>query len=123
MKKHGMILVIFTENEKTKLFQEEMDLLKTRVMLNKLIQLNLSLYHSILNFAERKSIPITLDSTILQLIEQIEETDIETFPLADEKKHLFRTDEDETEPERLAFKGESSHPLILLQTIGSNEAQ
>ena len=83
MKKHGMILVKNMKNEKAKLFQEEIELLKTRTMLNKLIQLNLSLYHAILNFAERKGIPISLDSTILQLAEEIEKTDIVTFPSDD----------------------------------------
>jgi len=88
-----MILVVLLENsksleeEKTRLFNEDMKLINTRIMLNKLIQLNLSLYHAILNFAERKGIPITLDSTILRLAEEIEETDIETFSPSDASYH------------------------------------
>lgn len=88
------------ENKKPDLFEQEMELIQTRIMLNKLIQLNLSLYHAILNYAERKEIPISLDSTILQLVEEIEKTDIITFPACstDESLHghqnsqrLYRT--------------------------------
>jgi hypothetical protein len=68
------------ESKKTDLFNQEMELIQTRIMLNKLIELNLSLYHAILDYAERKDIPITLDSRIMQLVEQIGETDKTTFP-------------------------------------------
>jgi hypothetical protein len=68
------------ERQKAELFEQEMALIKTRIMLNKLVALNLSLYHAILNYAERKGIPLTLDSNILRLAEEIEKTDIETFP-------------------------------------------
>ena len=65
--------------DKTKLFDEELEVIKTSMMLNKLIQLNLSLYHAILNFVKRKNIALTIDFTILQLAEEIEKTDIVTF--------------------------------------------
>ncbi len=75
-----MVSVVHMEQKKADLFEQEMALIKTRIMLNKLIALNLSLYHAILNYAKRKGIPLTLDSTILRLAEEIEKTDIEAFP-------------------------------------------
>jgi hypothetical protein len=63
------------ETERTRLFNEDMELIKTRITLNKLLRLNISLYSAILNYAQRKGIPLTLDSEILQLVEEIEKTD------------------------------------------------
>ena len=74
---NGMVTVKKVESNKAKLLDEELQQLKTRIMLNKLLELNLSLYHAILNYAKRKGIPLTLDSRILQLTEEIEKTDIE----------------------------------------------
>lgn len=75
-----MILVVNMENEKAKLFQEEMKLIETRIMLNKLIQLNLSLYSRFLNYAKHNGIPLKFDATILRIVKEIEETDVEAFP-------------------------------------------
>lgn len=58
-------------------FDEE---IKTRIMLNKLIALNLQLYHAILNYAKRNRIPLSLDINLLRLAKEIEKTDTETFP-------------------------------------------
>jgi hypothetical protein len=69
------------------LFYKEMELIEKRIMLNKLIQLNLSLYTAILNYAKNNGIPIAFDATILRLTQQIEKVDTETFPLTDEEKY------------------------------------
>lgn len=86
------------ESKKTDLFWQEMELMKTRVKLNKLVALNLSLYHAILDYAKRKGIPITIDSTILRLVEEVAETDELSLPLADENLQHRRNDGDLTVP-------------------------
>jgi len=78
------------ENKKDSFLDEELELVKTRIMLNKLIELNLSLYTGILNYAKRKGIPVTLDSRILQLTEEIEKTDIVTFSQPSKLSHSSR---------------------------------
>jgi hypothetical protein len=62
------------------LFWERLKIIDKGIMLNKLIQLNLSLYHAILDYAKRNGIPLPLDATLLRLADEIEKTDTETFP-------------------------------------------
>ena len=74
--------------EKSDLFYKEMEIIEKRIMLNKLIQLNLSLYTAILNYAKHNGIPIAFDSTILRLTREIEKTDVETFPITNKETYL-----------------------------------
>ena len=83
------------------LFEERMKTIDARLKLNKLIALNLQLFNAIVAYAQSNSIPLTFNPRILSIIRKIEEEDpdINTdYILADEKKHLFRTDEEVTEP-------------------------
>ena len=85
---------------KLDLLDKEIELNQTRIKLNKLVALNLSLYNAIINYAKRKDIPLTFDSDIISLVEEIAEVDqidISTFR-ADEFLQRNRTDKDFTEP-------------------------
>jgi hypothetical protein len=68
------------DNSKPDLFYQEMEIIEKRIMLNKLIQLNLSLYNAILEYAKCNGVSLKFDATLLRLAKEIEETDIETFP-------------------------------------------
>jgi hypothetical protein len=71
--------VILMNEKNSESFYKEMKIINTRIILNKLIQLNLELYTAIIGYAKRNDISLPLDATILRLVEEIEETDIETF--------------------------------------------
>lgn len=73
-----MILVVSVESKN--IFDEKMRLIDTRIMLNKLIALNLQLYHGIIDYAKRNGIPLPIDVNLLSLVEEIEKTDTEIFP-------------------------------------------
>ena len=95
--------------QKQDLFYKEMELIETRIRLNKLIQLNLLLYRGIMNYAKRNGIPTPIDATILRLAQEIEETDIESFPKNSShptKIHSKKLpDEDFTKPVETIYKG------------------
>jgi hypothetical protein len=124
------------ESHKINLLDQELELMQTRIMLNKLVALNLSLYNAILNYAKRKGIPLTLDSNILRLVEEIEKTDTvrtpKPFKLSDDWKHRDDSDGDVTEPnsrlipflesfsKRRAEIGESLKWSVNVSIISSN---
>lgn len=91
-------------DEKNDLFWQEMELIRTRIKLNKLVALNLSLYNAILDYAKRKGVPLTLDSTILRLVEEIAETEEISLMLSDGKKHLSESDGEVPVPYTPLFK-------------------
>ena len=74
-------------------FAEEMEILKTRIMLNKLIKLNLELYNSIIQYAKENKVPLPLNLSILRLVQEIEKTDVETFLIKQTKSNSFRWDD------------------------------
>lgn len=102
-------MVVACLERKDDLFQKEIELMKTKIMLNKLIALNLSLYHGILNYAKRNGIPLPIDANLLRLAEEIEKTDIETFPknlkLSDEFSQRKPPNDNFTESIAPLFKG------------------
>ena len=68
------------EDSKDSLFQKEMEILGTRIMLNKLISLNLQLFNEIRKYAYENSVPLTFSPSILRLVDEIQKTDVECFP-------------------------------------------
>jgi hypothetical protein len=85
------------ENRKDELFQEEMKIIKTRVMLNKLISINLTLFQEIRNYAHTNNIPLRFSPAILRLIDEIEKTDMEAFPPNESLQHR-KPNKEFTEP-------------------------
>jgi len=77
--------------QKTGLFYQEMEIIEKRIMLNKLIFLNIKLHNALITYAKSNGIPLSFDTNIIQLIEEIKKTDIEIFPqpfkIADESLH------------------------------------
>ena len=107
------------EKKTPDLFYKEMEIIKKRIMLNKLIQLNLSLHNAILNYARNNDIPLSFDPTILSLAEEIKKIDIETYPtpapfkISDDSYH-------ETRNRRRVNRTEKSYSLnikTLMNTV------
>jgi hypothetical protein len=68
------------ENKPIDLFWEKMQIIDTRIMLNKLIRINLELFNEIRKYAHENGIPLSFSPSILSLIDEIEKTDVECFP-------------------------------------------
>lgn len=76
--------MINVESEKDRLFQEEIN---ARVMLNKLISINLRLFEEIRRYARDNNIPLQFSPRILRLVDEIEKTDVECFPPNESLQH------------------------------------
>jgi DNA-directed RNA polymerase subunit RPC12/RpoP len=74
---------IMPDNSGQDLFWEKMKIIDTRIMLNRLISLNLQLFNEIRKYAYENGIPLTFSPSILRTIKEIEETDKEAFPSDD----------------------------------------
>ena len=67
-------------NNQSDIFWENVKILDTRLMLNKLIRINKELFNEIRKCARGNGVPLTLSSSILRLANEIQKTDVECFP-------------------------------------------
>jgi hypothetical protein len=93
--------------EKDRLFQEEMKTINTRIMLNKLIYINLELFNAIRKYAYDNGIPLSFSPSILRLVNEIQKIDVECFPPNECLQHQKPNDKF-TEPKNITLINTSS---------------
>jgi hypothetical protein len=74
-------------NENTDLFWEKLRIIDTRIMLNKLIRINLELFNEIRKYAYDNGVPLSFSPSILRLVDEIQKTDVECFPPNENLQH------------------------------------